>query len=319
MINQNQNNPEKLNELLNSFEQKGYVADLNEFKKNRTHVESPSVESDNSEIQPSALHTADSDTVKFDLSDFDNYIKLVSFLAVKDFERKSMVKLSARGLAPKPFTPEMKKQFTDTLVTLSQECKDAGQMPAAMVTSDNMLNAFGSRIAEQWQPAITDFAKAQYGEKESQELAYLLSKNDTDPVLTQLARLQNEFTFVTEIIDRQLWQRGNEALREFEEMYDVSLTVDDRDVPTDRNRLKEIYESGRNVGYFQTIDYETFEKINACIPTSPLFNSENFSYEYKRLDWDLSDSTDELLTSYNQEKEDFTRADLIDGINHPML
>ena len=318
LIHQNQNNPEKLNELLNSFEQKGYVADLNEFKKNRTHVESPSVESDNSEIQPSALHTADSDTVndtvKFDLTDSDNYIKLVSFLAVKDFERKSMVKLSARGLAPKPFTPEMKKQFTDTLVTLSQECKDAGQMPAAMVTSDNMLNAFGSRIAEQWQPAITDFAKAQYGEKESQELAYLLSKNDTDPVLTQLARLQNEFTFVTEIIDRQLWQRGNEALREFEEMYDVSLTVDDRDVPTDRNRLKEIYESGRNVGYFQTIDYETFEKINACIPTSPLFNSENFSYEYKRLDWDLSDSTDELLTSYNQEKEDFTRADLIDGI-----
>lgn len=275
------------------------------------------ISTEQSQREPSPSIFSDIENKKFNLSDSDNYIKLVSFLAVKDFERKNMVKLSAHGLEPKPFTPEMKKQFTDTLVSLSQECKDAGQQPAVMATSDNMLNAFGSRIAEQWQPAITDFVKAQYGEKESQELAYLLSKNDTDPVLTQLARLQtNEFNSVnvTEIIDRQLWQRGNEALREFEEMYDVSLTVDDRDVPTDRNRLKEIFESGRNVGYFQTIDYETFEKINACIPNSPLFNSENYSNEYTRLDWDLSDSTDELLTSYNQEKEDFTRADLIDGI-----
>lgn len=275
------------------------------------------ISTEQSQREPSPSIDSDTENKKFNLSDSDNYIKLVSFLAVKDFERKNMVKLSARGLEPKPFTPEMKKQFTDTLVSLSQECKDAGQQPAVMATSDNMLTAFGSRIAEQWQPAITDFVKAQYGEKESQELAYLLSKNDTDPILTQLARLQtNEFNSgnVTEIIDRQLWQRGNERLREFEEMYDVSLSVDDRDVPTDRNRLKEIYESGRNVGYFQTIDYETFEKINACIPTSPLFNSENYSNEYTRLDWDLSDSTDELLTSYNQEKEDFTRADLIDGI-----
>lgn len=275
------------------------------------------ISTEQSQREPSPSIDSDTENKKFNLSDSDNYIKLVSFLAVKDFERKNMVKLSARGLEPKPFTPEMKKQFTDTLVSLSQECKDAGQQPAVMATSDNMLNAFGSRIAEQWQPAITDFVKAQYGEKESQELAYLLSKNDTDPILTQLARLQtNEFNSgnVTEIIDRQLWQRGNERLREFEEMYDVSLTVDDRDVPTDRNRLKEIYESGRNVGYFQTIDYETFEKINACIPTSPLFNSENYTNEYTSLDWDLSDSTDELLTSYNQEKEDFTRADLIDGI-----
>ena len=275
------------------------------------------ISTEQSQREPSPSIDSDTENKKFNLSDSDNYIKLVSFLAVKDFERKNMVKLSARGLEPKPFTPEMKKQFTDTLVSLSQECKDAGQQPAVMATSDNMLNAFGSRIAEQWQPAITDFVKAQYGEKESQELAYLLSKNDTDPVLTQLARFQtNEFNSgnVTEIIDRQLWQRGNERLREFEEMYDVSLTVDDRDVPTDRNRLKEIYESGRNVGYFQTIDYETFEKINACIPPAPLFNSENYSNEYTRLDWDLSDSTDELLTSYNQEKEDFTRADLIDGI-----
>lgn len=275
------------------------------------------ISTEQSQNEPSPSIASDTENKKFNLSDSDNYIKLVSFLAVKDFERKNMVKLSARGLEPKPFTPEIKKQFTDTLVSLSQECKDAGQQPAVMATSDNMLTAFGSRIAEQWQPAITDFVKTQYGEKESQEFAYLLSKNDTDPVLTQLARLQtNEFNSgnVTEIIDRQLWQRGNEALREFEELYDVSLTVDDRDVPTDRNRLKEIYESGRNVGYFQTIDYETFEKINACIPTSPLFNSENYSNEYTRLDWDLSDSTDELLTSYNQEKEDFTRADLIDGI-----
>lgn len=275
------------------------------------------ISTEQSQREPSPSIDSDTENKKFNLSDSDNYIKLVSFLAVKDFERKNMVKLSARGLEPKPFTPEMKKQFTDTLVSLSQECKDAGQQPAVMATSDNMLTAFGSRIAEQWQPAITDFVKAQYGEKESQELAYLLSKNDTDPILTQLARLQtNEFNSgnVTEIIDRQLWQRGNERLREFEEMYDVSLSVDDRDVPTDRNRLKEIYESGRNVGYFQTIDFETFEKINACIPTSPLFNSENYSNEYTRLDWDLSDSTDELLTSYNQEKEDFTRADLIDGI-----
>lgn len=274
-----------------------------------------STEQSQNEASPSIA--SDTENKKFNLSDSDNYIKLVSFLAVKDFERKNMVKLSARGLDPKPFTPEMKKQFTNTLVSLSQECKEAGQQPAVMATSENMLNAFGSRIAEQWQPVITDFVKAQYGEKESQELAYLLSKNDTDPVLTQLARFQtNEFNSgnVTEIIDRQLWQRGNSMLREFEEIYDVSLTVDDREVPTDRNRLKEIYESGRNVGYFQTIDYETFEKINACIPTSPLFNSENYSNEYTRLDWDLSDSTDELLTSYNQEKEDFTRADLIDGI-----
>lgn len=274
-----------------------------------------STEQSQNEASPSIA--SDTENKKFNLSDSDNYIKLVSFLAVKDFERKNMVKLSARGLDPKPFTPEMKKQFTNTLVSLSQECKDAGQQPAVMATSENMLNAFGSRIAEQWQPVITDFVKAQYGEKESQELAYLLSKNDTDPVLTQLARFQtNEFNSgnVTEIIDRQLWQRGNSMLREFEEIYDVSLTVDDREVPTDRTRLKEIYESGRNVGYFQTIDYETFEKINACIPTSPLFNSENYSNEYTRLDWDLSDSTDELLTSYNQEKEDFTRADLIDGI-----
>jgi N12 class adenine-specific DNA methylase len=275
------------------------------------------ISTEQSQREPSPSIFSDIENKKFNLSDSDNYIKLVSFLAVKDFERKNMVKLSARGLEPKPFTPEMKKQFIDTLVSLSQECKDAGQQPAVMATSDNMLNAFGSRIAEQWQPAITDFVKAQYGEKESQELAYLLSKNDTDPVLTQLARLQtNEFNSVnvTEIIDRQLWQRGNEALREFEEMYDVSLTVDDREVPTDRNRLKEIYESGRTVGYFQTIDYEKFEKINACIPISPLFNSENYTNEYTSLDWDLSDSTDELLTSYNPEKEDFTRADLIDGI-----
>ena len=254
-----------------------------------------STEQSQNEASPSIA--SDTENKKFNLSDSDNYIKLVSFLAVKDFERKNMVKLSARGLDPKPFTPEMKKQFTNTLVSLSQECKEAGQQPAVMATSENMLNAFGSRIAEQWQPVITDFVKAQYGEKESQELAYLLSKNDTDPVLTQLARFQtNEFNSgnVTEIIDRQLWQRGNSMLREFEEIYDVSLTVDDREVPTDRNRLKEIYESGRNVGYFQTIDYETFEKINACIPTSPLFNSENYSNEYTRLDWDLSDSTDEL-------------------------
>ena len=50
------------------------------------------------------------------------------------------VKLSARGLDPKPFTPEMKKQFTNTLVSLSQECKEAGQQPAVMATSENMLS-----------------------------------------------------------------------------------------------------------------------------------------------------------------------------------
>ena len=54
-----------------------------------------STEQSQNEASPSIA--SDTENKKFNLSDSDNYIKLVSFLAVKDFERKNMVKPTFRS------------------------------------------------------------------------------------------------------------------------------------------------------------------------------------------------------------------------------